>query len=393
MPRHSEGPRLKLESAEYDTQGRCIRPQSWVIRDGQRKKRTGCGAGDREKAEQKLAEYIGIKHSVPRELGREPRDIYIADVLNIYLTECSPRMARPRATAQRIQILLSWWKELTLADVNGKTCRDYAQARIGQPWRSARPQQTGIPPRLVTAAGARRELEDLRAAINYHHKEGLCSQVVTVSLPPRPQPRDVFLTRSEAAALLLTAWRSHEVQKGRTTKKWTSRHIARFILVALYSGTRHDAICGASFAPAEDRGWVDLDNGIFHRLRQGRRPTKKRQTPVRIPFRLLVHLRRWHRLSISERAVVEFQGLPIKSVRKGFDAIVKKAGLKKHVTPHTLRHTSATWMMQEGQSLWTTAGFLGTSVQMIEQTYAKHHPDYQTDVISAFSSPRRKTGQ
>ena len=217
--------------------------------------------------------------------------------------------------------------------------------------------------------------------------------MVSVTLPPRSPPKDVFLSRSEAAKLLLTAWRGQEVQKGRKTKKRTSKHIARFILVGLYSGSRHDAICGASFEPANDRGWVDLEKGTFHRLRQGRRQTKKRQPPVRIPRRLLFHLKRWRRLGISKSAVVEFQGAPLASVRKGFEAVVKKAGLAKHVTPHTLRHTSATWLMQQGKDLWTAAGFLGTSVQMLEQTYAKHHPDYQSDVLDAFASPGKTPGQ
>ncbi len=279
MPRHSEGPRLKLEAAEYDKSGRRIRNQTWVIRDGQRKKRTGCGLEDRTEAERKLAEYINDKHTAPREIGRDPRDVFIADVLNIYLTEWASKIAKPRATAQRVQILLSWWGERTLADVNGKTCREYAQFRIGQPWRSAKPDRTGNAARLISAAGARRELEDLRAAINYHHREGLCSHVVMVTLPQRPQPRDIFLTRSEAASLLWTAWRAREVQQGRVTKKRISKHIARFILVGLYSGTRHDAICGASFEPQPDRGWVDLEKGVFHRQRQGRRQTNKRQPP------------------------------------------------------------------------------------------------------------------
>ena len=183
-------------------------------------------------------------------------------------------------------------------------------------------------------------------------------------------------------------------QQGRETKKYTSKHIARFILVGLYTGSRHDAICGASFQPAEDRGWVDLKNDIFNRLRQGRRQTKKRQPPVRLPNRLLAHLARWHRLGISNHAVVEFQGAPIASVSKGFEVIFKKVGIEKRVTPHTLRHTSATWLMQEGMDLWTAAGFLGMSVQMLERTYGKHHPDYQAGMLDAFSSPgKKKAGQ
>src|SRR5580704_7306614 len=44
-----------------------------------------------------------------------------------------------------------------------------------------------------TDAAARRELEDLRAAINHHRREGLCSQVVEVVLPPERPARERWL--------------------------------------------------------------------------------------------------------------------------------------------------------------------------------------------------------
>jgi integrase len=33
------------------------------------------------------------------------------------------------------------------------------------------------------------------------------------------------------------------------------------------------------------------------------------------------------------------------------------------VTPHILRHTCTTWLMQKGVNLWDAAGFLGMTVQ------------------------------
>jgi hypothetical protein len=51
---------------------------------------------------------------------------------------------------------------------------------------------TALPPgpRRVTA---RRELEDLRAAINHHRREGLCSEVVSVVLPEKSAGRELWL--------------------------------------------------------------------------------------------------------------------------------------------------------------------------------------------------------
>jgi integrase len=343
MPRHAKGARLWLEPEERDRYGNLIRRTAWVIRDGSRKIRTGCLRDDREGAEGALAEYIATKYKVRRERGRHPSEILVLDVLNIYLADKAKDHARPEETRQRVLTLADFWQPYTLVDVTGKCCRDYVRWRVGQPWKSAKPEHTGHPARLVTEAAGRRELEDLRAAINHHRREGLCSEIVSVALPEKSVAPEVFLTRTEAAQLIRAARGAKQIMHDKVTQREVGKHIARFILVGLYTGTRHAAICCAAFQPAIGRGHIDLDRGIFHRRAQGARETKKRQPPVRLPDRLLAHLRRWHRFGISTHAVVEWNGRPVHSVRKGFAAAVKAAGLDKRVTPHTLRHTAATW--------------------------------------------------
>jgi hypothetical protein len=78
--------------------------------------------------------------------------------LNIYLTDVVPAHARPDETKQRILTVGEWWQSFTLADVNGKRCREYAAWRTGQTRRSAKPEKTGRPIRPITEAMARREL-------------------------------------------------------------------------------------------------------------------------------------------------------------------------------------------------------------------------------------------
>jgi hypothetical protein len=90
--------------------------------------------------------------------------------------------------------LLHFFGDKMLSDINGAASRDYAAQRS-------------------TDAAARRELEDLRAAINHHRREGLCSQVVEVVQPPERPARERWLTRAEAARLILKAWRYREVDR------------------------------------------------------------------------------------------------------------------------------------------------------------------------------------
>jgi integrase len=389
MSRRSKGTRIWLEPEERNAQGRLVRRSAWVIRDGAHKVRTGCAGEDREGAEQALASYIASKYRPCRDHGRDPSRILVLDVLNIYLSDKACKHARPDETKQRILTLADFWQPFSLADVNGPRCREYIRWRVGKPWKSSKPEKTHRPPRLVTDAAARRELEDLRAAINYYRKEGLCSQVVSVVLPDKSEARDVWINRSEAARMLLAAWRARQTMDGKRTQRAIGKHLARFLLVGLYTGTRHTAICAASFQPAIGRGHLDLDRGVFYRRPKGSRLTKKRQPPVKLPDRLLAHLRRWQRLGIAKHAVVEWNGKPIKSVRTAFTSAVKAAGIEKHVTAHTLRHTSATWVMQNGADPWQAAGFLGMSVETLINNYGHHHPDFQADAARAASGQKR----
>ena len=389
MPRHSKGARLWLEPEERDATGKLARRASWVIRDGAQKVRTGCAKADRQGAEQALAEYIARKYQVPRDRGRHPSEILVVDVLNIYLTDKAPGHSDPTITKGRILTLADWWVDKTLAEVNGTTCREYVAYRTTQPRKASKPDVTGRPPRMVTAAGARRELEDLRAAINYHRSEGLCSEVVSVALPEKSEPRSDWLTRSEAARMIWRAWRARQKMGEGAVDRYVGKHVARFILIGLYTGTRHAAICSAAFYPAVGRGHIDLEAGVFYRRRQGAKQTKKRQPPVRLPKRLLAHLRRWRRLGIARHAVVEWNGKPVASVRKSFAAAVAAARIGRHITPHTLRHTAATWAMQAGANIWDAAGWLGTSPEVLERVYGHHHPDYQHDVAERMSGQNR----
>ena len=47
--------------------------------------------------------------------------------------------------------------------------------------------------------------------------------------------------------------------------------------------------------------------------------------------------------------------------------------------------------MQNGADLWETAGFLGMTVEMLEDRYGHHHPDFQREAADAITN--RKPGQ
>jgi integrase len=336
------------------------RPATWVIRDGAKQIGTSCAAHARQEAERRLAAYIGERHKAERLGGRDPLTVPIADVCTIYLEEIAPHRKRPGETARRLLAVAEWFGAKTLAAVNGKSCRDYAATR--------------------PASAARRELEDFRAAINHYFADELLAPKINIQLPAKSPPREKWLTRSDAARLIWTAWRKTQpMPKG--GRRHVARHLARFILVGLYTGTRSAAICGAAIRPTVGKGFVDLEQGIFYRRAPGTAQTTKRQPYIRLPGRLLAHLRRWERRGICRNYVVEWEGRPVKRIAKAFARLAAECGLD--VSPHVLRHTAVTWAMQNRADPTEARGFFGLTEKTMNEVYLHHHPDHQTDVARA----------
>jgi integrase len=257
------------------------------------------------------------------------------------------------------------------------------------------------------ASGARRDLENFRAAISHHADEGLHRGVVRVTLPKKGKPRERWFSRDEVAKLIWRCWRAREVQtvhrgpnagQKLETDKRPLRHLARFILIGIYSGTRAGAIASTSPIAAIGRSSVDLDRGVFYRRAEGKQETNKRQPPTPVPPRLLAHLRRWKDRKLIARHFVEFNGESVASVKTGFKRAVSLAGLGPGVSPDTLRHTAATWLMQNGIDPWQAAGYLGMSVKTLLEVYGHHHPEHLKDAVAkmtakptASASPQKQT--
>ncbi len=278
---------------------------------------------------------------------------------------------RPKALIAMIENLGDFFGARTVGELKGSLQRDYARQRGSQ-------------------SSARRELETLAAAINYFVKDmvGGVQMKFRATLPDEAQARDRCLTRIEAAKLIRAAWRQRADNHGPEKGRYTSRHIARFILVALYTGSRAGAICGASLVPTIGRGRVDLETGVFRRLAYGKAENNKRQPTVELPPRLLAHMRRWHRLGISKHAVVEYGDKPVLRVSKGWHGVVEAAGLatdvkERKVIPHTMRHTGISWYLASGVPMDQVSDYCGVSIAIIKKHYGHHLPGRNDAIIAA----------
>lgn len=398
-------PVLKLRKARYDRQGNLTHKAQYFIYDEGQQHLLGLGPDDVAEAQGKLRAYIAQRHA--EELARPKKRLKAAsasekqleDVISYYMQETVTRFdvdpdgapgAVRKAKKQRkdfldrMEVLLDFWSGKIVDDIDKTTCQDFAA--------------------LHAASTARRCLEDLRAAVNLNivdKKLAKDGEHIFV-LPPANPPRYGFFTRSQFARLLHAAYRKRgtythtakrssgaKVGKTKVTDLRPMRHIARFMLVAVYTGTRTDRIEQASFHQESGRPWVDVDGGIFYRSWEGEMvPDNKRANPVRIPSRLLSHLRRWKRN--GARYVIEYRGRPVGTASAFFrllrETLPEAERKAQRLNRHACKHTCATWLMQAGEPLSDIAGFLSTDEKTIVRHYGHHHPDHQAGISEAFSS-------
>ncbi|WP_236045174.1 MULTISPECIES: tyrosine-type recombinase/integrase [Pseudooceanicola] len=295
-------------------------------------------------------------------------------VLAIYADEHAPHVASPARIGYAIEALDRIWQNLPVSAIKGETCRRYATQRG------------------CSDGTIRRELGVLQAALNYCHREGYLVTAPKVTLPPKPDPRERWLTRQEAAWLL----------RGARALNKDGRHLQDFILHGLYTGSRKATILAMHIdKPSKIGGHVDTVNGILYRKPQGKRETNKRQRPARLPERYLAHLRRQARNGrqfVVERKIIR-RGVEercmVADIKKGWPRAVSLAmelaaarGITVNltgITPHVLKHTAITWALQRGATTWDAAGYFGTSIETIERVYGHHAPDHMQTAVNAMN--------
>jgi integrase len=169
------------------------------------------------------------------------------------------------------------------------------------------------------------------------------------------------LTKREASLLL----RASRTEKARL-------YLPLFILLGLYTGRRKEAILSLRWPQ------VNLGAGLIDFEVAGRQRTNKKRGKVP----LLSHLKRARRRGSDLGYVLHINGEPIGDIKKGFAAACRRAGIEG-VTPHTLRHTAATWLMQKGVDLWQASDFLAMSEKTLVEVYGHHHPEFMREAAEA----------
>lgn len=226
--------------------------------------------------------------------------------------------------------------------------------------------------RAGAAPSTRRlELSLLYASWNFAVKERLLASTDLPLLDPLPEaspPRERWLRDEEVQRLF-------DAAAARRKGDRLSR-LERFLWLALETGARRTAILQLTWEQ------VDWETGVVHYLKPGAAQTRKRKASVPISEALRPVLLR----AYEEREgnyVLDHAG----KINGSVASLAKAAGVAG-VTPHVMRHTTATRLARAGVPIWLIAKILGNSVEQIEKVYAKHAPEFLADAVNQIGGTR-----
>lgn len=353
MPR----PRAERPTYSLAKRGAVYYVQWW--QDG-RAQRVSCRTENKGEANRFLAEFIA---------GLDAPDVpatpTIEAIVDGYLTEReaevhSPTIKYDCATLKR------HFGALPVDLLTETEVRRYMVARRAAGAKGASAQHRKKP-RPLSNGTLIRELGTLRAALAWAVKRRWIPFAPFVDRPTAPRPRERWLTQVEAERLLDAA---------------RQPHVKVFIALALYTAGRAGALLQLTWQQ------VDLAAG---RIDLGESRGKKRRPQVPIADELRPILEQ-ARQAATTPFVVEYGGAPVASIKTGFRAAVRRAKLSG-VSPHILRHTAASWMIQHGVPSSDVAAFLGNTEAMVERVYGHHSPDWLKHAAAALTVKSRPSGR
>ena len=297
----------------------------WTDPDTGRPRRASTGTADDEEAR------IFLSHWTLNTLDHSGQ-VGIMAVLNDYKTNVLDLKPSKKNAQLWIDNLEKHFGLKTVADITADAIESYTKTRG------------------VSGETVRRELSVLKSALIRAERRDIIAKAPYIQLPPRPAPRERYLTRSEAAKLLWASRRTH--------------HLKMFLRLALYTGARPGAIFNLTWDRVDlENGFVDYGPGVGNK-RRGAKP---------IEGAMLAALRR---CKDKRGHVVSWNGKPVQRVNNAFRKAVKRAGLSPDVIRYTLRHTMATLAMMGGADPLAIGGMLDHSSPQTTARYLKYHPDY-----------------
>lgn len=281
-----------------------------------------------------------------------PKVVTISHCIKLYRSHKEPTVRSRHTLVNSTNQVLKRLGNLPATTFTQGDINQYAAVRCSQ----------GIKPDTVI-----RELGTLRQAIKMAQSHRIIPPQPLFTMPVKAgPPRERHLTKLQAKAFLAEC---------------DTPHLKLFVLVALATGHRKQAILELKWAPeAEGDGWVDLKRGMIH---FGQGHGNKRRGVVPVHGACLDALKSaWEARDC--RYVISWNKQRVTDIKGAFNKAADRAGFP-WLTPHVLRHTVATWMIEAGVDSEEVARFIGATKAIVDKVYGHHSPEYLKGASNALT--------
>jgi len=325
--------------------------RTWYDPATRQTRRASLGTTDFQEAERKLIDWVARNQNLRDE---RPEDMPLETALVRYFE----KQAKGSASETQVRIALRFWSDYFPRNVISELTPERIEAFIG--WLREKGHSNGYINRTLAAG---------RAALRRAEKRQEVRSVPFIEQLPPGDPRDIRLSMDEAAALFDAC---------------QEPHILMFLMLTFNTLSRPVALLEL------DKSQVDFENRLIELNPPGRKQTKKYRPTVPITGTLLPWLEK-----AEQGPLVAYWGRPIKSVRRGFNAVRDAAGLSKDVSPYAIRHTMAIELRKRGVPPWEVQGILGHKQGGYRTTeiYAKYDPDYLSKSAEAIDDYMNEISQ
>lgn len=198
------------------------------------------------------------------------------------------------------------------------------------------------------------ELGHLRTVLVWAKKARLINEAPEIERPSKPDPKDRYLTRSEAKRIIAAA---------------KTPHLKVAMHLMLGTAARITALLELTW----DR--VDFQRKLIHLRDPTDKVKRKGRAIVPINDTLLAILKVAKEGALTDY-VIEWAGLPVSSIKRGIQTAASEASVPD-VSAHVFRHTAAVWMAEAGVPMEEISQYLGHSnVEITRRVYARFSPEY-----------------
>lgn len=311
----------------------------WYIRYWRKKESRWRYASTRTKdypnALDQLAKFVTQLNTPSKENSRS-----VAWCIDYYLK------ARPDQDLKDFRPTLRLLGDMPVETISASLCREYVRIRTQENVDKSMGWKTT---KKISIGGAKVNLAMLKAAVNFCYLEKQIATKPNFYIPPEQPPREYDLSADEQEAII---------------EKATYFHTYLFILLALATGARVGALLGLK--------WSKIKHGVID-LRDPKFRNNKRRGIV--PLIKDSELEEALNVAYSNRQtdyVIEYKGSNLGSISRSLATASKQAGINFTVTPHILKHTAITHMLNEGVPIEDVSDYTQTSITTISKTYGHY---------------------